>query len=206
MKKLIIRLSGAVALAITLILMGSGPLCAQSALRTAALPRFDRVYQQSLRTMQSEARAVGLVIDTDIDVQVSTATSHVLLATIDGFENIVLEDTGLNEFDFGFAGVAGIDGLPEGYYRLHYLVDLGHPDDAIVLLINSQGQVFTYAVEIADDPHPDRGPRKGLTSEGGALVGIAAHVPSRSRDYKFEHGMFFGHVDSVIETPRMRKR
>src|SRR5262245_41330433 len=112
MKKLIISLPGVVALAITLILTGSGPLCAQSALRAAALPRFDRVYQQSLRTMQTEARAVGLVIDTDIDVLVSTATSHVLLATLDGFENIVLDDTGPNEFDWGFANVAGIEGLP----------------------------------------------------------------------------------------------
>ena len=103
-------------LAVTVIMAGSGPLCAQGPLRAATLPRFDRVYQQSLGTMQSEARAVGLRIDTDIDVLVSTATSHVLLATIDGFENIVLKDTGLNEFDFAFAGVGGIEGLPDGYY------------------------------------------------------------------------------------------
>jgi hypothetical protein len=112
MKKLIIRLPGTMALATALILTGSGPLYAQRALRAAALPQFDRVYQQSLRTMQSEARAVGLRIDTDIDVLLSTLTSHVLLATIDGFEKIVLKD-GLNEFDWGFAKVAGIEGLPD---------------------------------------------------------------------------------------------
>lgn len=171
MKKLIIRLPGAMALAMTLILTGSGPLCAQPALHAAALPPFDRVYQQSLRTMQSEARAVGLRIDTDIDVLVSTATSHVLLATIDGFENIVLEDTGLNEFDWGFAGVAGIEGLPDDYYRLHCLVDLTRPEDAVVFSINSTGQIFTYPIEVMDDPHPERGPRKGLTSETGTVFG-----------------------------------
>jgi len=174
MKKLILRLPGAVALVITFILTGSGPLCAQRPLRAAALPPFDRVYQQSLRAMQSEARAVGLVIDTDIDVLVR-ASDHVLLATIDGFENIVLKD-GLNEFDFGLAGVGGIEGLPDGFYRLHYLVDLSKPEDAIVLLINSQGEVFTYAVGIRDDPHPERGPRKGLTSEGGAPVALATYI------------------------------
>ena len=178
MKKLIIRLPGAIALAITLILTGSGPLCAQSALRAAALPRFDRVYQQSLRTMQSEARAVGLVIDTDIDVLLNTATSHFLLATIDGFEKIVLKDTGLNEFDFSFAGVAGIEGLPDDYYRLHYLVDLTRPEEAVVFFINSTGQVFTYPVEVMDDPHPERGSRKGLTSEGGT-VESSAYVTSK---------------------------
>src|SRR5215470_12880002 len=87
--------------------------------------------------MQSQARAVELVIDTDIDVLLSTATSYVLLATINGFEDIVLNDTGLNEFDFGFAGVAGIEGLPDGYYRLHYLIDLTRPDEAMVFFINS---------------------------------------------------------------------
>src|SRR5262245_53279937 len=90
----------AMALAITIILASSGPLCAQSALRAAALPPFDRIYQQSLRAMQNEARAVRLIIDTDIDVLVE-ASGHVLLATLDGFENIVLEN-GPNEFDFGF--------------------------------------------------------------------------------------------------------
>src|SRR5262249_31993351 len=129
MKKLIIRLPDTMALAIALILTGSGPLYAQRALRAATLPQFDRVYQQSLRTMQSEARAVGLKIDTDIDVLVSTATSHVLLATLDGFENIVLED-GLNEFDWGFAKVAGIEGLPHG--------DLPLPI-GVVLIISVEG-------------------------------------------------------------------
>jgi hypothetical protein len=133
------------ALAITIILASSGPLCAQRALRAAAsLPPFDRVYQQSLRAMQNEARTVGLRIDTDIDVLLKTATSHVLLATIDGFEDIVLDDTGVNEFDFGFANVAGIVGLPDGYYRLHYVVDLTNPEEAVVFLINSMGEVFTY--------------------------------------------------------------
>jgi hypothetical protein len=202
MKKLIIRFPGAMAVAITLILTGSSPLCAQLAPDTDYFPR---VYYNARRLMQNEARAVGLRIDTDVDTVVEP-TGHVLMATIDGFENIVLDDTGPNEFDFGFVGVGGIEGLPDGYYRLHYLVDLTHPEDAIVLLINSQGQVFTYPVEVADDSHPERGSRKGLTSEGGTFVGIAAHVPTRSRDYKFEHGMFFGHVDGLIETPRMRKR
>jgi hypothetical protein len=62
------------------------------------LPPFDRIHQQSLRAMQNEARAVGLRIDTDIDVLVE-ARSHLLLATIDGFEDIILDDTRVNEFD-----------------------------------------------------------------------------------------------------------
>lgn len=180
MNKLIIRPPGTMALAITLILTGSGPLCAQRALRTASLPQFDRVYQQSLRTMQSEARAVGLRIDTDIDVLVNTVTSHVLLATIDGFENIVLKDTGVNEFDFGFAGVAGIEGLPDDYYRLHYLVDLTKPEEALVFFINSTGQILTHPVEVMDDPHPERGSRKGLTSEGGTPIAIHVYVTTET--------------------------
>lgn len=179
MKKLMISLPGVVALPLTLILMGSGPVCAQGPLRAAALPPFDRVYQQSLRTMQREARAVGLVIDTDIDVLVR-ASDHVLLATIDGFENIVLEDTGLNEFDFGFAGVAGIEGLPDGYYRMHYLVDLTKPEEAVVLFINSMGQVLTYPLAVMEDPHPERGPRKSLTSEAGTVIDV--HVCSGGVD------------------------
>jgi hypothetical protein len=170
----------AMALAITIILASSGPLCAQRALRAAAsLPPFDRVYQQSLRTMQNEARAVGLRIDTDIDVLVE-AGGHLLLATIDGFEDIVLDDTGLNEFDWGFANVAGIEGLPDDYYRLHIVVDLSQPEDAIALLINLQGEIFTRALEIAADPHPERGARKGLTSEGGAPVASTVYVRDSS--------------------------
>jgi hypothetical protein len=175
MKELIAPFLRPIALAVTLVMAGSGPLCAQS-LQRAAASSLDRAYQQSLRTMQSEAHRVGLRIDTDIDVLIE-ANSHVFLATIEGFENIVLEE-GLNEFDFGFAGVAGIEGLLDGYYRLHYLVDLAQPENAIVSLINSLGEVFTYALEVADDPHPERGARKGLTSEGGAPVELAAHVHS----------------------------
>jgi hypothetical protein len=92
----------------------------------------------------------------------------VLLATIDGFENIVLGN-GPNEFDFGFVGVAGIETLPDGFYRMHYVIDLEHPEDAVVFLINSRGETFTYALEVADDPHPDRGARKGLTTEGTVM-------------------------------------
>jgi hypothetical protein len=161
-----------VALAITIILASSGPLCAQRVER-APLSSFDRIYQQSLRTMQNEARRVGLTIDTDIDVLVKTE-SHVLLATIDGFENIVLEE-GRNEFDFGFVGVAGIKRLPDGFYRTHYVIDLENPEDAVVSLINSRGETFTYALEVADDPHPDRGARKGLTTEGN-VIETSAHV------------------------------
>ena len=175
MKELIIPFLRPIALAVTLVMASIGPLCAQSPQRAAASP-LDRAYQQSLRTMQSEARRVGLTIDTDIDVLIE-ANSHVFLATIEGFENIVLEE-GLNEFDFGFAGVAGIEGLPDGYYRLHYFVDLSQPENAIVFLINSLGQVFTYALEVADDPNPERPARKGLTSEGGAPVAMAAYVNS----------------------------
>lgn len=175
MKELITPFLRPIALAVTLVMAGSGSLCAQSPQRAAASP-FDRTYQQSLRTMQNEARRVGLTIDTDIDVLVE-ANSHLLLATIEGFENIVLEE-GLNEFDFGFAGVAGIEGLPDGYYRLHYLVDLSQPENAIVFLINSLGQVFTYPVEIADDPNPERGARRGVASEGGTTLAMAAHVNS----------------------------
>ena len=172
-----LRRKTAVSLGLTLLTCFAIPQSAR-----AALPPFDRVYQQSLRTMQSEARAVGLVIDTDIDVLVSTATSHVLLATIDGFETIVLQDTGLNEFDFGFAGVAGIEGLSDGYYRLHYLIDLRNPDSAVVLLINSTGQTFTYPIEVMDDPLPERGARKGLTSETGGLVEVHAHLKDTHPD------------------------
>jgi hypothetical protein len=160
----------AMALAITIILASSGPLCAQRALRAAAaLPPFDRIYQQSLRAMQNEARAVGLRIDTDIDVLVESS-SHLLLATIDGFEDIVLDDTGLNEFDWGFANVAGIEGLPDGYYRLHVVVDLNRPEEAVGSFINSRGEAFDYPLEVIEDPDPDRGPRKSLTTEGGAQV------------------------------------
>ena len=169
-KELITPFLRPLALAVTLVMAGIGPLCAQTPQRVAA-SALDRVYQQSLRTMQDEARRVGLTIDTDIDVLIE-ATSHLFLATIDGFENIVLEEEGLNEFDFSFAGVAGIKGLPDGYYRLHYLIDLSQPEDAMVLLINARGEVFTRALEVADDPHPERGARKGLTSEGGAPVSI----------------------------------
>jgi hypothetical protein len=168
MKKLIIRLPGTMALTTALILTGSGPLYAQRAL-PAALPPFDRVYQQSLGTMQSEARAVGLRIDTDIDVLVRTTTSHVLLATIDGFENIVLKEDGVNEFDWGFANVAGIEGLPNGYYRLHVVVDLSIPEEAVGSFINSNGGVFTFPLQVMKDPHPERGPRKSLTTGGGAI-------------------------------------
>jgi|GEM_PF-4919837 len=168
-----------IALAVTLVMAGSGPLCAQSPQRAAA-SSLDRTYQQALRTMQDEARRVGLTIDTDIDVLIE-ATSHVFLATIDGFENIILEE-GTNEFDSGFVGVAGINGLPDGFYRMHYVVDLSHPEDAIALLINSRGQAFTYALEIALDPHPERGARKGLPSEGGAPVGLAvSHFDSNDQ-------------------------
>src|SRR5262249_47965369 len=175
MKELITPFLRPIALAVTLVVAGSGALCAQNPQR-AAVSLLDRAYQQALRTMQNEAHRVGLMIDTDIDVPIAT-NSHVLVATVDGFENIVLED-GLNEFDFGFAGVAGIEGLPDGFYRLHYLVDLGQPENAIVFLINSLGQVFTYPLEVADDPNPERGARKGLTSEGGAPAAVAAYVHS----------------------------
>ena len=172
MKELIIRFPRAMALAITLILAGSGSLCAQRPLSATALPAFDRIYQQSLRAMQSEARAVGLRIDTDIDVLVE-ANSHMLLATIDGFENIVLDDTGLNEFDWGFAHVAEIEGLPDDYYRLHAVVDLNRPEEDIGSFINSRGEAFDFPLEVIEDPHPDRGPRKVLTTEGGVPAGSA---------------------------------
>src|SRR5262245_58138609 len=164
----------AMALAITIILASSGPLCAQRPLHVAALPPFDPSYRQSLRAMQNEARAVGLTIDTDIDVLVE-ATSHMLLATIDGFEDIVLED-GLNEFDFGFAGVAGIEGLPDGYYRWHVVVDLNRPEEAVGSFINSRGEAFDYPLEVMDDPHPERGARKGLTIEGSTTMGLQAYI------------------------------
>src|SRR5262245_50174477 len=123
---------GAMALAITIILASSGPLCAQSAL-PAATPRPEQMFNQILQQLTQAARAVRLRIDTDIDVLLE-AKSHVYLATLDGFENIVLKDTGLNEFDFGFVGVAGSERLPDGYYRMHYVVDLSQPEDALMLL------------------------------------------------------------------------
>ena len=77
MKELILRFLGAVALAITLVSDGQRlalrPACAR---RRRPLP-FDRIYQQSLLSMQNRARRVGLTIDTDIDMQVG-ASSHVL--------------------------------------------------------------------------------------------------------------------------------
>src|SRR4030095_2009535 len=130
--------------------------------------------QQSLLSMQNQARRVGLTIDTDIDVLVR-ASDHVLLATIDGFENIRLDENGPNEFDFGFVNVAGLGQLPDGYYRMHYVVDFRFPENAVVSLINSQGQVFTYPIEIMDELHPERGARKGLTSEPGT-VAIGCHM------------------------------
>ena len=168
MKELIIRLPGVMALAITLVLTGSGPLCAQRA-PGAPLSSYDRIYQQSLVSMQNQARRVGLTIDTDIDVLVG-ASSHVLLATIDGFENIRLDENGPNEFDFGFVNLTGFESIPDGYYRMHYVVDFRFPEQAVVLLINSLGQVFTYPIEMIDETHPERGARKGLTSEGGTAA------------------------------------
>jgi hypothetical protein len=178
-KELIIRLTGATALAITLVMTGSRPLCAQSAPRPA-LTLFNLTYQYSLLKMQIEARHVGLTIDTDIDVLVGGG-GHVLFATIDGFENIVLDENGPNEFDFGFVNVAGIDELPDGNYRMHCVVDLRIPEAAVVSHINSRGEVFTYTPEVIDDPHPDRGARKGLAIEGiegGNLVALNASIPN----------------------------
>jgi hypothetical protein len=36
----------------------------------------------------------------------------------------------------------------------------------------------SLALQIADDPHPERGARKGLTSEGATLAEIAGHAAS----------------------------
>ena len=181
MKKLIIRLPGAMALAITLVLAASGLLCAQRA-PSAALSSYDRIYQQSLLSMQNQARRVGLTIDTDIDVLVGVR-GHVLLATIDGFENIRLDENGPNEFDFGFVNVAGLE-LPDGYYKMHYVVDFRFPEQAVVFLINSLGQVFTYPIEMMDELHPERGARKGLTREPG-IVAIGAHMPMGDGSVRF---------------------
>jgi hypothetical protein len=171
----------AMALAITIILASSGPLCAQSAL-PAATPDPDRIFSQILQQLTQAARAVRLRIDTDIDVLLE-ARSHVFLATIDGFEDIVLDDTGLNEFDWGFANVAGIEGLPDDYYRLHIVVDLTRPEEAVGSFINSRGEAFDYPLEVMEDQHPDLGPRKSLTIEGGTLVKIGAHHPSGTEDF-----------------------
>jgi hypothetical protein len=178
MKELISPFLRPIILAVTIVMLGSGPFSAQTVQRAAA-SALDRTYQQSLRTMQNEASRVGLTIDTDIDVLIE-AKSHAFLATLEGFDNIVLEDEGVNEFDFGFAGVAGIEGLADGYHRLHYLIDLSQPEASIVLLINSRGEIFTRAVQIADDPHPERGTRKSLTSEGGTPVATATYHTTKS--------------------------
>ena len=58
---------------------------------------------------------------------------------------------------------------------MHYVVDFRTPEDAVVFLINSRGQVFTYALEVMDDPHPERGARKSLTSEG-VITTPGAHM------------------------------
>jgi hypothetical protein len=169
----------AMALAISVILASSGPLCAQRALHAAAaLPPFDRIYQQSLGAMQNEERAVGLGIDTDMDVLVESR-SHLLLATIDGFEDIVLDDTGLNEFDWGFANVAGIRALPDDYYRLHIVVDLNRPEEAVGSFINSRGEAFDSPLQVMEDPDPDRGPRKGLNIEGPFAVETTVSLNSQ---------------------------
>jgi hypothetical protein len=163
----------------TLVLAGSCLLCAQRAPAAAVSP-FNLTYQYSLLKMQIEARQGGLTIDTDIDVLVGGG-GHVLFATIDGFENIVLDENGPNEFDFGFVNVAGIDELPDGNYRMHCVVDLRIPEAAVVSHINSRGEVFTYTPEVIDDPHPDRGARKGLAIEGiegGNLVALNASIPN----------------------------
>jgi hypothetical protein len=109
---------------------------------------------------------------------------------VDGFENIRLDEMAPNEFDFGFVGVAGIEGLPDGYYRLHYVVDVRHPEDAVVSLVDSHGRVFCYALDVMDDPHPELGARKGLAIEGGTNVAVAAHVSDRrgvTYKYLFTH-------------------
>jgi hypothetical protein len=92
-----------------------------------------------------------------------------LLATIEGFENIILDDTGPNEFDWGFANVAGIEGVPDDYYRLHVVVDLSRPEEAVGSFVNSRGEAFDFPLEVMEDPDPERGPHKGLTIEGLAL-------------------------------------
>jgi hypothetical protein len=168
----------AMALAITIVLLSIGSLCAQSPQLAAGLPPLDRIYQHSLRAMQNEARSVGLRIDTDIDVLVE-ATGHMLLATIDGFENIVLDDTGPNEFDWGFANVAGIEGIPDDYYRLHIVVDLNRPEEAVGSFINSRGEAFDSPLQVMEDPDPDRGPRKGLNIEGGFAVETTVSLNSQ---------------------------
>ena len=67
---------------------------------------------------------------------------------------------------------------------MHYVVDLRTPEDAVVFLINSRGEVFTYALEVTDDPHPERGARKGLTSEGVVVI-PSAHVPMGDGSIKY---------------------
>jgi hypothetical protein len=171
----------AMALAIIILVASSVPLCAQSAL-PAATPRPEQMFQQILQGINQAARAVRLRIDTDIDVLLE-AKSHVYLATLDGFEDIVLDDTGLNEFDWGFANVTGIEGLPDDYYRLHIVVDLTRPKEGVFSFINSRGEAFDYPLEVMEDQHPDLGPRKSLTIEGGTLVKISAHHPSGTGDF-----------------------
>jgi hypothetical protein len=66
---------------------------------------------------------------------------------------------------------------------MHYVVDLEHPEDALMLLIDSRGETFTYALEVAEDPHPERGARKGLTTEGTVISGSYYVTDSSGRTW-----------------------
>jgi hypothetical protein len=76
--------------------------------------------------------------------------------------------------------VAGIVGLPDDYYRLHVVVDLNRPEEAVFSFINSRGEAFDFPLEVMEDPHPDRGARKGLTTEGTVIM-IAVYIQNRQQ-------------------------
>ena len=60
---------------------------------------------------------------------------------------------------------------------MHIVVDLRNPEEAVGSFINSSGEVFTFPLELMDDPNPERGPRKGLTSEGG-FHDVGVYLPA----------------------------
>jgi hypothetical protein len=124
--------------------------------------------------MVQRARLAGMQIDTDLDVAL-TARGHIFFATLDGFENLDLLEDAQDGVNVGFLHLSddAVD-VPAGYYVVRFDVngDASRPPeerDAVAVLISDRGDSFRLPLVIDVDPNPERGPRKGLSTEGGNL-------------------------------------
>jgi hypothetical protein len=131
----------------------------------------DIVYEAAVRTMRIMAARAGVTIDTDVDV-LRTARGDVFYATIDGFEQIDLRIDARDGVDVGFLFVRGAAHLPVGFYVMQIVIDPERLQDAFAWLIDARGNRFFMPLEVTTDPHPERGPRKVLTSEGGPASAV----------------------------------